>query len=373
MPAWLAALAAFVLLACGLTWPLPRYFQTHLLGETSGDVGVYVWNLWIFRHELVEHGHLPVSTDHLFTYTDGLDFALHNYTPLAGLLGVPLMDWLGIVGTFNVILIASMALSGLGVFLLARRIGLSERYAWTAGALFIASPVLTARASEHFSLITAAPLPLFMWALLRALDRKRRRDAILVGTLVAVATYSDVHYGIYCAIAGAFLVLWTYVRVRNGEGFHPRPSIERAVNVCIAAVALLIAWRIFTGSTSIALGAIRIGLQTLYTPVFVLTLLAVARAWLTWRPRFDVHDPDGAIAHARAARRPRGRDMHRAAGAAYRRYRLTLPGRSPAGYGAALAEQRPWRGRARVPRAQSNAPVVRQHHALLVLGQRCVP
>ncbi|HET9469439.1 MAG TPA: hypothetical protein VFO48_13535, partial [Vicinamibacterales bacterium] len=155
-PAWAVALAAYVSLACGLTWPLPRHFQTHLLGDTSGDAGIYVWNLWIFRHELVEHGRLPVSTDHLFTYTDGLDFALHNYTPLAGLLGVPLMDWLGIVGTFNVILIASMALSASGVFLLARRLGLGDLYAWAAGAMFIASPVFAARSSEHFSLITAA-------------------------------------------------------------------------------------------------------------------------------------------------------------------------------------------------------------------------
>jgi hypothetical protein len=95
---------------------------------------------------------------------------LHNYTPLAGLLGVPLMDWLGIVGTFNVILLASMAISALGVYLLGRRLGLTTVFAWSAGAVFIASPVLTARASEHFSLVTAAPLPLFIWALLRALD-----------------------------------------------------------------------------------------------------------------------------------------------------------------------------------------------------------
>jgi hypothetical protein len=284
-----------VSLACGLTWPLPRYFQTHFLGDTSGDVGIYVWNLWIFRHELIEHGRLPVSTDHLFTYTDGFDFALHNYTPLAGLLGVPLMDWLGIVGTFNVILIASMALSAWGVFLLARRLGLAPLYAWSAGAVFIASPVFTARASEHFSLITAAPLPLFVWALLQALATKRFRHAALVGVLVAVATYSDAYYGIYCAMTGVFFVLWSFFRAARHEPRPPQPLLTRALNVCIATVALVMAWRGITGSTAIPVGNIRIGVQTLYTPAFVLTVLAMARIWLRWRPRFELHDPNGEL------------------------------------------------------------------------------
>ena len=176
-PVWLAAVAAYVVLACGLTWPLPQHLQTHFLGDTSAMSASTSGTSGSSVMSFVEHGHLPLSTDHLFSYTGGLDFALHNYTPLAGLVGVPLMDWLGIVGTFNVILISAMALSGLGVFLLARRLGLAPCVAWSAGALFIASPVLTARGSEHFSLITAAPLPLFIWALLRALDTKRFRDA----------------------------------------------------------------------------------------------------------------------------------------------------------------------------------------------------
>jgi hypothetical protein len=290
----LVVLAAYVAVACGLTWPLPRHFQTHLLGDTSGDAGVYVWNLWIFRHELVEHGRLPVSTDHLFSYTGGLDFSLHNYTPLAGLLGVPLMDWLGIVGTFNVILISAMVLSASGVFLLARRLGLAPLYAWSAGALFIASPVLTARGSEHFSLITAAPLPLFIWALLRAIDTRRIRDAMLVGVFVAAATYSDAYYGIYCAMAGVPFVCWKFIRVLREA--RPRPPVVlRALHLCILGIALVIAWRVFTGSTAIVIAGIRVGLQTLYQPVFALTVLLVIRAWLAWRPTFTIHDPDGAL------------------------------------------------------------------------------
>jgi Predicted membrane protein (DUF2079) len=292
---WLAATCGYVFLACALTWPLPLHFQTHLLGDTSGDLGVYVWNLWIFRHELVEHGHLPFSTDHLFAYTGGLDFALHNYTPLAGLFGVPLMGWLGLVGTFNVILLAFIALSGLGVFVLARRLGIADAAAWCAGALFIASPAMTARGSEHFSLITAAPLPLFIWALLRELDTKRIRDAALVGVLAAVATYSDAYYGIYCMLIGAFFVIQRFVRVEWRRGWAGAPARVGLLDFLMVSIGALIAWRILIGTTSLALGNIRIGLQTLYTPMLVIVVMLAVRLWLTSRPAFLLHDPDRSL------------------------------------------------------------------------------
>jgi len=48
-----AVFASFVLLAAATTWPLPVRFTTHVLGDPTGDTGVYLWNLWIFRHELI--------------------------------------------------------------------------------------------------------------------------------------------------------------------------------------------------------------------------------------------------------------------------------------------------------------------------------
>ena len=210
---WPAAAAGYVLLACFLTWPLVLHLRTHLIGDPSGDLGNYVWNFWVFRHELIRHGHLPFSTGHVLAYAGGTDFSLHNYAPLAGALGLPLIGTLGVVGAFNVVLISCIALSGQGAFVLAKRLGVGSAAAWWAGALFMASPVLTAKETAHFSLVIAASLPLFLWALLRTLDTGRKRDAVLLGAIVAVASYSDAYYGIYCATMGAFIVVWRFSRM----------------------------------------------------------------------------------------------------------------------------------------------------------------
>jgi Predicted membrane protein (DUF2079) len=290
-----AWLASFVALACGLTWPLALHLPTHLLGDPTGDTGVYVWNLWIFRHELLRHGHLPFSTDHVFSYTGGADFALHNYTPVAGLLGTPLISLIGVVATFNVVMIALIAFTGVSAFALARQVGLGRIASWTVGALFIASPVLTARQTAHFSLVIAAPLPLFLWALLRTLKSLRTRDAVIVGIVCATASYADAYYGVYCALMGVFVVVWRFTRFERNAAVSDSATPVRVVDTAILLVGLAIAWRVLSGTTSVSIGAIRIRLETLYTPMLMLAVLVSARGWLHWRPVVHLQDPDGHV------------------------------------------------------------------------------
>jgi hypothetical protein len=291
----LPAAGGYLLLALVCTWPLPLHLRTHLLADPSTDVGVYVWNVWVFRHELLSHGHLPFSTHHVFAYTGGADFSLHNYTPIAGALATPLMGVLGVVGTFNVLLLAFMALTGLGTFVLARRLGIGSMAAWCAGALFVASPVMTARETQHFSLVIAAALPLFVWALLGALDRRRLRDAVLVGTIVAAAAYSDAYYPVYCLMMGALLVAARFLRMDWRGRARERARLAQALNVLIGLLGVLLTWRIASGTTVAVIGPLRIGLQTLYTPVFALTLAGLLRAWLERRPVITWRDDRPAL------------------------------------------------------------------------------
>ncbi|MGE3510657.1 MAG: hypothetical protein AB7N65_17425 [Vicinamibacterales bacterium] len=289
----LGACLIYGVLACAVTWPLPRHLTTHFTGSPTGDLGVYVWNLWIFAHELTAHGRLPLSTDHVFAYTDGADFAAHNYTPLAGALGTPLLPLLGLVGTFNVLLLGALVTSGLAVFVLARRMGLTFGYALFAGGLFIASPVLRARETAHFSLVTVAALPLFVATLLRIFEAPRWHRAVALGGLVALATYSDAYYGVYCVIIGGFLTVWRFVRVAVQPA--PPSSLARRLDIALALLGAAVLWRLVSGASQIVLGPLRIGFETLHNVMFAVVALLLWRAWLTWRPRFSIDDPTGAF------------------------------------------------------------------------------
>src|SRR5215207_8983421 len=85
------------------SWPLPLHLGTALTGGPGGDTGVYVWNQWVFRRELVEKGGFPYFTDALFGPDQRTDLSLHNYTTFADLIAVPLRTFLSLIQTFNVI------------------------------------------------------------------------------------------------------------------------------------------------------------------------------------------------------------------------------------------------------------------------------
>jgi hypothetical protein len=92
--AHLAAVGAYVLLAVVFSWPLPVHLQTHLTGDPNSDTGVYVWNLWVFQYEVLDHRTMPYFTDRIFRATGRANLSLHNYTVFAlqrrfYLLGLP--------------------------------------------------------------------------------------------------------------------------------------------------------------------------------------------------------------------------------------------------------------------------------------------
>ena len=97
------ALAAYVVVAIVFSWPLPLNMDTHLTGVPGGDTGVYVWNQWVFRHEIVQERHLPYFTDRIFALTETTNLSLHNYTAFQNLLALPLIGVFGVVTTFHLV------------------------------------------------------------------------------------------------------------------------------------------------------------------------------------------------------------------------------------------------------------------------------
>ena len=191
-------------------------------------------------------------------------------------------------------------------------LGLAPWAAWLCGAMFAASPVITARETAHLSLVIAAPLPLFLWALLRTLETRRIRDAVMVGAVVALAAYSDAYYGVYCGLMGAFVLAWQFTAWSRADR---TPAVARAalvIDALLALVGAVIAWRVINGPADLAIAGLSIKLQTLYNPVLLFVCLSGLRAWLTWRPRVRIDDPRMVLPRLRRAGRTRRRGLCRA-------------------------------------------------------------
>jgi hypothetical protein len=282
---FLAALG-FLALALAQSWPLPLHLGTRLTGSPSGDTGAYVWNTWVFSHELLTDHRVPLSTLMILPLDGLTDLSLHNYTLFADVLAVPLQPFLGVVATFNVIYLLNVALAGWGMFLLARRVTGRPLESWIAGALFACSPFLVARSTAHFSLAAAAPLPFFLLYLERTWSTQRVRDALITGAIVAWAACSDPYYAVYCVMLAAGIAAGSLITVRPGV----TPAVNGRLLPTVANTAIVIWIGLVVGVHFVGGGAVRVGnvlvsMRTLYTPMLVLTLLVAIRLWCVSRVR----------------------------------------------------------------------------------------
>ena len=130
------ALLGYAAVAVAFSWPLVPNVATHLTGSPAGDTGVYVWNQWVFQHELLQNRRSPYFTDKIFSLTGRANLSLHNYTAFQDLVALPFINWLGVVATFNLVYLLMTVLTGYATFLLARYVSGSTVEAWFGGVLF---------------------------------------------------------------------------------------------------------------------------------------------------------------------------------------------------------------------------------------------
>jgi hypothetical protein len=285
-PAHLAAMTAYTAVAIVFSWPLALHLDTHLTGSPGGDAGVYVWNQWVFQHELLEHHQFPYFTDAILAPAGGTNLSLHNYTTFQDLLALPLQRIVGVVATFNVIYLAMIVLTAYATFLLARHVTRRAPEAWLAGLLFAWSPLLVTRGTAHFSLVAAAPLAIFLLLLMRADGHERARDAAALGAAIWWAALTDVYYAVYCLLIGAaFLAARVLAIERSPQAGRSRAAVW-AVDVMLFSLAGLVVAIAMSGGWEFTVLGQRTRVRSLYTPVLVLTVLTLVR--LGWHSRASV-------------------------------------------------------------------------------------
>jgi hypothetical protein len=294
------AILLYSVVAVAFAWPLPVHLSTHLTGPVDGDTGVYVWNQWVFQHELVENRSLPYFTGKIFSLTPKANLSLHNYTTFANVLALPLMRWLGVVATFNVVFLVLTVLTAYAMFLLARDLTRhSEAESWLAGLLFAWCPVLVTRGAGHFSLVAAAPLPIFVMLLLRTPVTWRLRDGIALGVVMAWAASSDAYYGVFCLVLAAVVLTVSVVRVERTEPTARSAALTRSIDVLIVLLLGLVAAILISRGWRITFLGRAVSFRTLYTPVLILTVLALIRTAIHYPPVLMNVDGRGLLRCAR--------------------------------------------------------------------------
>ena len=286
-----AVVLLYLAVAVLFTWPLAGNLSSSFLGPPDSDLGVYVWNLWVFRHEIVVHGAFPFFTLEILSLSPRLPLTLQNYTTFSNVLAFGLLPAAGIVVTFNLLTIFNGIASAYAMFLYAARRTNDVAAASLAGLLFGFSPFMTARSVEHLSLTQAAPLPIFGLLMLRLSQNPSPQLSAAAGLVVTWAFLCDPYYAVYCLFILGFLIGYSVVTVN----FRPEPLRREwwttLLDLALLSVSGLILGILLRGGGQVELLGARISFVSLYAPVLALTVLATLRLWIALRPRLTWAGP----------------------------------------------------------------------------------
>jgi hypothetical protein len=190
-----AALALFTALTVVMTWP-----QTARLGTAATqhhDVYFNMWRLEWFAHALATDpgrafdGNIFYPERRAMTFSDAM--------LVEDIVALPL-EWAGVrpVLVHNLLLLGAIALSGLGMFALARRLTASAGAGVAAGIIF-AFASYRFEHLMHLELQWAMWVPWTFWAIDRTIETGRVRDGAACGVFAGLQVLSSIYYGLFLA------------------------------------------------------------------------------------------------------------------------------------------------------------------------------
>ena len=203
--------------AVAITWPLAINLGTHL-GASHGRGEPYL-NLWTLGWGLHAWTADPVSI------LDGRVFDANIFFPAAGTLAysdhlllqalvlAPVYAVTGdVVLCYNLLLLASIALSGAAMHVLSRAVTGSTLAAVGAGLAWACWPYRTAHLL-HLQLQALYLMPLALWSLHRVVARRRWIDVCALGVTIGLQAIASASYGlmtaVMLAVASAALAITT--------------------------------------------------------------------------------------------------------------------------------------------------------------------
>ena len=221
-----AALAALLVV---MSWPLARdLLHTGPMDRPDGRLNAWIlaWAgraLWTAPSRVFQ-------APNFHPLPDALAFSENLLLP--GFLLAPVEALLGPVFAYDVALLGSLLVSGLGAYLLVRRASDDRLAAFFAAAYFAAGPHRWTRLAHLHAQMTAF-LPFALLALDAFWRRRTLRRALAVGLALAAQGLASVYLG---AITAAALAVATLVAVFGG--LRPRELARLAAGFLFAAAIL---------------------------------------------------------------------------------------------------------------------------------------
>ncbi|TRZ49003.1 MAG: hypothetical protein D4S01_09370, partial [Dehalococcoidia bacterium] len=203
----LFVLVLYLILTLVMLYPFSVLnMNTQLIGD-GGDTYQGLWNLWWIKHSVLSFAN-PYTTNHIF-YPIGTDLFVHSLSPVAGLFSIPFQLTLGLVFSYNLLIILSFVLAGYSAYRLAYYVTADKKTSFFSGLVFGFSTYHFARAFGHLNLVSIQWIPLYVLFLLKMRKETSLNNVFLAGFFLVLSTlWADLHYFVFLGLFTLWLLVY---------------------------------------------------------------------------------------------------------------------------------------------------------------------
>jgi len=204
------AFALYLALAVVATYPLVLRAADHVFG--LGTPPLNVWALGVVLHQLPREPWNLFDGNAFYPHAHSLAFSEHLFVP--ALLAAPVV-WLtgNLVLAHNVVALLSLALAGLGMFLLARELTADVAAALAAGALY-AFHTWNVNELIRLQILSNQWFPFLLLFLLRFFDAPSTRRAVQAAAFFLLQALSCMYWALYAPLLVGAVCLFEQHRRR---------------------------------------------------------------------------------------------------------------------------------------------------------------
>ena len=237
----------YLLIACLALDALIANFTTAMPGivklQASNEIqpsefDIFFWNLWWVRHAIFDLHVNPLYTNFV-VYPFVSPLAGHTLALLWGLFSVPFQLLLGLIPTFNGMIVLAFVLAGLAMYAFVRKHVQRASVALLAGLIFAFTPAMIQRASVgHLDKISIFWLPLCLLTWDKVIETRRWTWAVITGLCLYLAWLTDFQQTMWTLLLLGPYVITTLIKPRKREDTETPKKLCVSVSPWLVAITL---------------------------------------------------------------------------------------------------------------------------------------
>lgn len=209
-------------------------FDTHVIGPAEDNLK-YLWSMW-YGWQAVTTPELSFTFTTKMFYPEGVSLWYNDWSFYNLLLSFGLRQLLTPAGVYNVLIMHSFPLAGLGTFFLVRHLTNHTPAALAAGLIFAFSPSHLAHAQHHMNITSIHFLPFFLLFFIKTMTSSSKRNLVLASLFFLLLAGCDWTWMIFAGI----MMLYFYAMSALKKGQLVDLALLKKMAVIVGSTLLVL-------------------------------------------------------------------------------------------------------------------------------------